>query len=98
MTRFLVMALFCLLILPTARSEYRVYQYMIKSKFPMPQDQKPYMVTSTLHPQGYLAYHGGTEALKIDLIRTWTCKGYTGNKKELCPSPTSLLKPKEENN
>lgn len=72
-------------------AEYRVYQYVIKARNSFSINQKSYMVTSTLDPQSYLAYHGGPTTLKIDLIRTWVCKGNT-SKKEYCESPYSQMK------
>lgn len=71
----------------TAIAEYRVYQYYVYSRFKAPQDQNAYLVTSTLDPEGYYAYNGGKESIKIDLLRTWYCPGNTANGKEYCPSP-----------
>jgi hypothetical protein len=88
-------ALTCLLPL-SAMAEYRVYQYSVKSRLKMPRDQKAYIVTSTLDPTSYLSYNGGHEALKIDLMRTWTCKGYTGNGKELCAPPEEVLRNEDQ--
>lgn len=96
MKRQYLLGILTLMISFSVNAEYRVYQYLIKSKFPKPQDQKSYIVTSTLHPRGYETYHGGSEALKIDLLRSWTCRGYTGNKRPICPSPTSAIQPEEE--
>lgn len=70
-------------------AEYRVYQYYIKAKHPYGVDQEPYLVTSTLSPQGYLAYHGGGASLQIDLLRTWMCYGDTSYK-ETCAPPLSI--------
>ena len=71
-------------------AEYRVYQYVIKAQNPFSINQKAYMVTSTLDPQSYLAYHGGTSTLKLDLLRTWMCKGNTSGQ-EYCESPYSQM-------
>lgn len=57
----------------------------------MVQDDKAYLVTSTLDPVSYLSYHGGSDTLKIDLVRTWKCPGYTGAGKPICKSPTDKL-------
>jgi hypothetical protein len=80
-----------LLLCTSALAEYRVYQYVIKAKNPFSINQKAYMVTSTLDPQSYLSYHGGPSTLKIDLIRTWMCKGNT-SLREYCESPYSKMK------
>ena len=78
-------SLFILISINSA-AEYRVYQYYIKAKNKFAIDQNPYLVTSTLDPQTYLAYHGGPSSLKVDLLRSWMCYGHTG-KKEFCPPP-----------
>ena len=86
--RVLFLALASILIaLSSASAEYRVYQYYVKSRYQKPDDQKGYLVTSTLDPVSYLAYHGGHESLKVDLLRSWSCKGHTGEGKPLCLSP-----------
>jgi len=72
-------------------AEYRVYQYVIKARSPFSINQKGYMVTSTLDPQSYLSYHGGPSTLKLDLIRSWMCRGNT-SKQEYCESPHSKMK------
>ena len=68
----------------SVQAEYRVYQYYVKSRFSLPQDKNSYIVTSTLDPVSYVAYHGGYDSLKVDLLRSWTCVGHTGAGKELC--------------
>ncbi len=70
-----------------AKAEYRVYQYVVKSKLKAPHAEQGYVVTSTLDPVSYVAYHGGDTSIKVDLLRTWMCKGYTGAGKALCESP-----------
>jgi len=70
-----------------AQAEYRVYQYYIKAKFPVVQDSGAYLVTSSLDPGSYIAYHGGSENITIDLLRTWMCPGHTGNMRQYCKSP-----------
>lgn len=80
-----------ILINAAASAEYRVYQYVVKARNSFSINQKSYLVTSTLNPQSYLAYHGGDSTLKIDLIRTWMCKGNT-SRLEYCESPYSQLK------
>lgn len=76
-------------------AEYRVYQYLVKSNSNLPQDPDPYIVTSTLFPSAYLAYHGGPTALKIDLLKSWMCPGYTAFKAPHCPSPIEKMEKQE---
>lgn len=73
----------------SVRGEYRVFQYHIKSKNVYGFDQKSYIVVSSLDPVSYLAYHGGEESLKIDLLRTWVCYGQTSGKKYCAPPSES---------
>ena len=73
------------LISPSRFSEYRVYQYSIKNLNSPLKDRKGYMITSTLDPISFLAYHGGPRSLSLDLMRTWMCFGSTAQKK-ICPS------------
>ena len=83
----------------TARSEYRVYKYLVSAAEKKYQDNQTYTVTSTLNPQAYIAYHGGKNSINVDLIMTWKCFGYTGNKLPLCESPYKLFfdnQPKKE--
>lgn len=70
-----------------ANAEYRVYQYYVRPKFAMPGESKNYLVTSTLDPTSYLAYHGGSESLQLELLRSWMCKGHTGSGKAFCDAP-----------
>lgn len=65
-------------------AEYRVYQYYVSSKYKKPDEQKPYLVTSTLDPVSYISYHGGQESIKVDLLRTWPCPGHTEEGKPFC--------------
>lgn len=71
----------------TAHAEYRVYQYVVKSRLKAPHAEKGYVVTSTLDPVSYIAYHGGQDSIKVDLLRTWMCMGYTGQGQAICPAP-----------
>ena len=41
------------------------------------------MVTSTLNPIAYIAYHGGAESVEVNLLRSWQCMGDT-SKAEVC--------------
>jgi len=68
-------------------AEYRVYQYYVTPTLSSPKDNTNYLVTSTLDPVTYVSYHGGTGSIKVDLLRTWTCEGYTGGQHEYCDSP-----------
>lgn len=68
-------------------AEYRVYQYIVKNKITEPNDQPVGVIKeSTLDPVSYLAYHGGSSLIKIDLLRTWICPGHTA-KRTICASP-----------
>lgn len=78
----------------TASAEYRVYQYYVKSKVPTIRDIKAYIVTSTLDPVSYLAYNGGSSAIKIDQLRSWMCKGDT-SKQSVCKAPFDTLAEEE---
>lgn len=68
-------------------AEYRVYQYYVKSKLQQPIDANSYLVTSTLDPVSYLSYHGGNSSIRVDLLRSWMCKGHTGNYQTACNGP-----------
>ena len=81
------------LLLPTiVRAEYRVFQYYVKSKFETPSDVNSYLITSTLDPVSYMAYHGGSDSIKIDMVRSWKCLGFTGQGMNTCPSPYAKAK------
>lgn len=83
----LLSALALILITSTARAEYRVYQYQVKPRFAGEYQAKPHIVTSTLDPVSYLAYHGGETSIKVDLMRSWTCEGHTGGMQDYCAGP-----------
>ncbi len=76
----------------SALAEYRVYQYFVRSKNTFIQDNPSYIVTSSLNPTAYVAYHGGPGNIEVDLVRTWMCPGHTGNRKEYCSSPYKKLR------
>lgn len=79
----------------TSLAEYRVYQYVLKNKVQNSSDEPlSQVINSSLNPQSFIAYNGGSALVSIDLIRTWVCPGYTGKMKKLCPSPYGKL-PKE---
>ena len=73
-----------------AHCEYRVYQYFVKSKFKLPYDSEAYLVTSSLDPVSYISYHGGQDSIKINLLRTWMCKGNT-SKNKYCDPPAKKI-------
>ena len=50
-------------------------------------DQQAYMVTSSMDPVTYTAYHGGMSAIKVELLRSWMCHGFTGGSKNYCNPP-----------
>ena len=70
-----------------AFAEYRVYQFFVKPRYNFLQENPSYLVTSSLDPTTYIAYHGGTQNIDVDLVRTWMCPGHTGDKKQYCASP-----------
>ncbi len=78
-----------ILILPVqALAEYRAYQYIVKNNDPYAvatRAQAQYIV-STLNPQMYKSYHGGS-FVSVDLLRTWICPGYTGKGQKVCDHP-----------
>lgn len=89
LSRSVILIIFlALMIMNGTHAEYRVYQYTVKARNPFSMDQKSHVVTSTLDPQSYLAYHGGANTLKIDMVRSWMCYGDTSNK-EVCLPPIS---------
>ncbi len=81
--RQLVLTLFTLLYSTLAFSEYRVYQYYVRTKVQNLTTNQAELVTSTLNPVAYLAYHGGGEALEVNLLRSWQCMGDT-SKQPVC--------------
>ena len=66
-------------ILSNAFGEYRVYQYYVKSKIQNITSADAQIVTSTLNPVSYLAYNGGSQAVEINLLRSWICMGNTSH-------------------
>jgi hypothetical protein len=77
-----------LLTTSSAFAEYRAYQYIVKNNDPYAvatKAQAQYIV-STLNPQMYKSYHGGS-FIQIDLLRTWICPGYTGHGRPVCDHP-----------
>ncbi|MBF0315059.1 MAG: hypothetical protein HQK52_16670 [Oligoflexia bacterium] len=80
----------------TACAEYRVYQYYVtpvdySNVSNLPQKPSitttvPTIVTTSLDPVSYLAYHGGNSSINIQLLRSWMCPGFTSEKR-YCDSP-----------
>ena len=69
-------------------AEYRAYQYMVKTTDPyaVATNAKAQYTISTLNPQMYKSYHGGS-FITVDLLRTWICPGYTGRGQKICDHP-----------
>lgn len=85
--KYIVFTLF-LGISSSAFAEYRAYQYLVKTNDPyaVATKARAQYIVSTLNPKMYKSYHGG-EFIKIDLLRTWICPGYTGRGQEICDHP-----------
>jgi hypothetical protein len=98
LSRSIVLLIFLAFMVMSTQAEYRVYQYNVKARNPFSMDQKSHVVTSTLDPQSYLAYHGGDETLKIDMLRSWMCYGDTSNKQVCSPPISRSTASNEENN
>ncbi len=78
----------------SALAEYRVYQYLVKPKntLAMVTAAQAKAMRSTLNPQAFVAYNGGSQSIEATLVRTWMCQGHTG-KKDYCPHPSERLNP-----
>jgi hypothetical protein len=63
-----------------AFGEYRVYQYYVRSKVMNINPGNATLVTSTLDPISYAAYHGGKSSVEVNLLRSWMCMGNTAQK------------------
>lgn len=72
-----------------SQAEYRVYQYFVKARVDLPYDAQSYITLSTFDPVAFLAYHGGRDSIRVELLNSWMCKGHTGGK-DLCPSPYEI--------
>lgn len=72
----------------SVRAEYRAYQYIVKTKDPyaVATRAEPQYIVSTLNPQVFKSYHGGS-SISIDILRTWMCPGYTGLRTKVCDHP-----------
>jgi len=75
--------LLTLLFTAPAFGEYRVYQYYVRSKLQNINPVNASLVTSTLNPTSYVAYHGGKLSIEVNLLRSWVCMGDT-SKQSIC--------------
>jgi hypothetical protein len=75
--KFITLAFFLFSL--NANCEYRVYQYYVHSKIKNLNPLTPTLVTSTLDPKSYIAYHGGNDSIEINLLRSWMCLGNTSH-------------------
>jgi hypothetical protein len=66
-----------------AFGEYRVYQYYIRPLVSNINPTNAQVVTSTLNPTSYAAYHGGKLSVEVNLLRSWVCMGDT-SKQSVC--------------
>ena len=83
MKKALAVLLFTLFFSSQAFSEYRVYQYYVRSKVQNLTKVDAELVTSTLNPVAYIAYHGGSDSIEVNLLRSWQCMGDT-SKNPVC--------------
>ena len=79
----LILLIFNLFFCKLAFSEYRVYQYYVRPKIQNITIVAAELVTSTLNPLAYVAYHGGRESVEVNLLRSWQCMGDT-SKSSIC--------------
>lgn len=82
--RFIRLKKYCILTLLLYSSaifaEYRVYQYYVRPKVQNLTNVGAELVTSTLNPVSYVAYHGGNSTVEVNLLRSWQCMGDTSEK------------------
>lgn len=83
MRKFQIFIILTFLSCPQAFGEYRVYQYYVRSKIQNLMPIEAELVTSTLNPIAYTAYHGGSESVEVNLLRSWQCMGNT-SKEPVC--------------
>ena len=89
------MLIFLILIFSNIFAEYRVYQFYVRSKIQNIAPNEFHLVTSVLDPKSYLAYHGGTSSIEVNLLRSWQCFGNT-SQNELCQGlPINTFNEKE---
>lgn len=91
MIKTYLLPLFMIIFSANTFAEYRVYQYIVKNNVKIKDAPNGHLVISTLNPRSYLAYHGGSNLVNIDLLRTWMCPGNTGMNKPTCDSPYGEL-------
>ena len=92
--RLFIVFIVCVTASSFLNAEYRAYQYEVR---PAEENRNErYIVTSTLNPTSFPAYHGGGAALKITLLKSWMCMGYTGGYQDFCPSPQNEFVQKQE--
>jgi hypothetical protein len=70
-------------------AEYRVYQYYVRPKVQNINPSKAELVTSTLNPRAYAAYHGGSLSIDLTLMRSWMCMGDTSHE-DVCTISNGL--------
>lgn len=73
-----------------AFAEVRVFQYLVLNNVSSTPEPSNQLMTTTLNPTAFVAYHGGEEVVSVDLLRTWMCYGNTSGQ-DLCPPPMSKL-------
>lgn len=83
MQRLLAVFILALLYSTQAYSEYRVYQYYVRPKIQNLVPVGAELVTSTLDPLSYVAYHGGKDSVEVNLLRSWQCMGNT-SREQVC--------------
>ncbi|MBC7538303.1 MAG: hypothetical protein H7281_05755 [Bacteriovorax sp.] len=83
MKKKIFISLFILLNSKLALCEYRVFQYYVRPKIQNITIVSAELVTSTLDPIAYVAYHGGNESVEVNLLRSWQCMGNT-SKAQVC--------------
>ena len=83
MKKNIFLTLFLLFYSQLSFGEYRVYQYYVRSKIEGITIVAAELVTSTLDPTAYVAYHGGNESVEVNLLRSWQCMGDT-SKAQIC--------------
>ncbi len=82
--------LFSLFMCRATWAEYRVYQYIIKQQNRPIDKSEMSIITSTLDPQSWRAYHGISANHQIDLVNTWHCPGFTGDESPFCLAPNEM--------
>ncbi|HLE11814.1 MAG: hypothetical protein A2504_15050 [Bdellovibrionales bacterium RIFOXYD12_FULL_39_22] len=83
----LALVMILIVLSSSAFAEYRVYQYYLSQAQKTNRDPNGYTITSTLDPIAYQTYHGGELSIKIELLRSWMCPGYTGKMQPHCSDP-----------